>query len=1326
MLSGQNILLQAKTAQVAGNILSRGDLVIDAQQQRLAGQHSSQMGNISLRGKDILVAGSLKSDQGSISAQGSDSGRSESIRTTAQGTLSAAKQLHLSSEAMQLDGDHQGQMGVVLDWKNYNSSQLNGQLKSDQWVSLQGNVDSASTLEFATGKSDQIQASGIGVHTTHAIEIDQSIAVDHGMSITAPSLKLKEQKQITSNHGSIALDAYAGSIEMDAGSGLHANKQVLLRSAGDIRTKAVHVNGASIALEAKGNVVDEAQVIETHIVTEAFGVKEEHSQTKPQVSQFDASGNISMKGHNIVLHGTQVDGGSIHLEAQDKLAILAVEETSSTTRRTEKDITFGDLKISPIKIVDTQSDSRTQFVGAQLKAKNQVVLQSAGDIHTQAVTVKGASIFLEAKGNIKDEARFTDTHAQREAPGLEEKSSQRKAQVSQLDASGHISMKGQNVFLQGTRADGGTIEVEAQDQLAIMGVREGSSMSRRTEKDRGCLFWAGKEVETQSESSTDFLGARLKAKKTTSMKAKEVTLEAPELDAPETTIDAEKVKWLLGKKSYQQKKSKKSENAFWVTADSLEEQHDTFVQAKIKGKVKVNAQRMEFQQVQGQVLDYIEHLEFDRDKVEVVTHLLEEFHHRKEESISAPGPALIAVVAIAASIATGGVGGVAAAGMSLKAASLAGAMTSAAISSLTAKVATQLVLGILAQQSPGDIFTKTFSAETLKGMITSAVTAGTLYEVQGAQETAEISDFLRRVENAGAQSGVSMGARLAFGEQNLEDALKSAGVQFVSQTGSGYVADRIGTHFAHQKDPLDRAIHKLAHGGSAAGFAALGAAALNQDVGAAAAGAATGAMISEIVAETLRGPLTDDLQAEKHKQEAKLGRPLTKDEGKIIFDSKKADISNLARLTGALSGLLTGSATGVASAQGGAQTALANNFEVTLDKQWGEIWANLNTPPEESGQQKPLSFDYRELAENGVAPLGESAPMTEFDTDQVQAARQAEIEKGFKNGTIQVKLGADGNVTVQTDPRTLPHLAPNLHRVPNHRTDLPVEEDPVPEMILGGGIQIGVHRAVKGACFPGETAICLSDNQSTPIESIREGDFVESYNMASQARECRRVERIFHHVADHLLILTIGEKTLRATDNHPFYLPAVNRWVEAQSLQKGDELQTLDGDTVRVDEIRGEDGKFPVFNFEVESTHTYYAEGVLVHNCGGAHAVQEMGAAYSEARVFDSAGHGLVKLEQASIKTPQGLNNFSKNPLKEVKYTNRVEGQVKRGDFHGFPDEVDNFAGLGKRSTITGGDGIPRTKIELEGGYMNRDGHFEWIIEPDGVTVNHRLFVPKK
>ncbi len=1076
-----------------------------------------------------------------------------------------------------------------------------------------------------------------------------------------------------------------------------------LRAGKDIRTSAVQVNVGSLVMDAQGNIIDQAHLLNS---TDQKG----DQQSRAHVSQFKVKDDLQVQGAQVILEGTKIDSGSldIHARAGD-VFITGVQETRFSSD-------------------ENSSQSESRWVAPQWRIKGHTGIQSERNILTHAVDLSSGSLKLQAKGDIIDAAVKLRSSAERKSDGREEQESLSTARVSHFKIEKDLSMSGKSITLHGTDAEAEDTEFAAsQGSVTINGVHNETSRFSKEVEETGALFWKGEKTTVHSESHSHFVPPKLKSKNKIKITAtQDITLQAPTIQAQETYLQAERVRFLQGRNKSKSSDSESSTNAFWVHSEFNEEEHETYTQAAIQGKVKVNAKVLEFEKVKDQVLNFIDQIEYDPAQVEVVSHLLEEFHHRKEESISAPGPALIAVVAIAASIATAGVGGVAAAGMSLKAASLAGTMTSAAISSLTAKVATQLVLGVLAQQSPENILNKAFSAETLKGMITSAVTAGTLYEVQCAQKAAGTSDFLRRIENAGAQSGVSMGARLAFGEQNLEDALKSAGVQFVSQTGSGYVADRIGTHFAHQKDPLDRAIHKLAHGGSAAGFAALGAAALNQDVGAAAAGAATGAMISEIVAETLRGPLTDDLQAEKHKQEAKLGRPLTKDEGKIIFDSKKADISNLARLTGALSGLLTGSATGVASAQGGAQTALANNFEVTLDKQWGEIWANLNTPPEESGQQKPLSFDYRELAENGVAPLGESAPMTEFDTDQVQAARQAEIEKGFKNGTIQVKLGADGNVTVQTDPRTLPHLAPNLHRVPNHRTDLPVEEDPVPEMILGGGIQIGVHRAVKGACFPGETAICLSDNQSTPIESIREGDFVESYNMASQARECRRVERIFHHVADHLLILTIGEKTLRATDNHPFYLPAVNRWVEAQSLQKGDELQTLDGDTVRVDEIRGEDGKFPVFNFEVESTHTYYAEGVLVHNCGGAHAVQEMGAAYSEARVFDSAGHGLVKLEQASIKTPQGLNNFSKNPLKEVKYTNRVEGQVKRGDFHGFPDEVDNFAGLGKRSTITGGDGIPRTKIELEGGYMNRDGHFEWIIEPDGVTVNHRLFVPKK
>ncbi|MCG8422128.1 MAG: hypothetical protein MJE77_29750, partial [Proteobacteria bacterium] len=118
-----------------------------------------------------------------------------------------------------------------------------------------------------------------------------------------------------------------------------------------------------------------------------------------------------------------------------------------------------------------------------------------------------------------------------------------------------------------------------------------------------------------------------------------------------------------------------------------------------------------------------------------------------------------------------------------------------------------------------------------------------------------------------------------------------------------------------------------------------------------------------------------------------------------------------------------------------------------------------------------------------------------------------------------------------------------------------------------------------------------------------------------------------------------------------------------------------------------------VYNFEVEGTHTYFVGtgGVWAHNVCAAR-----GAA---------------------------------NPLKGTTYTGKVRQQMRPGlktgrpDNHGFPLEVDNFAGQGTRTTIKGGDGVVRTKVELRGGYKGKEGIFEWIIEPDK-TVNHRLFVP--
>lgn len=57
---------------------------------------------------------------------------------------------------------------------------------------------------------------------------------------------------------------------------------------------------------------------------------------------------------------------------------------------------------------------------------------------------------------------------------------------------------------------------------------------------------------------------------------------------------------------------------------------------------------------------------------------------------------------------------------------------------------------------------------------------------------------------------------------------------------------------------------------------------------------------------------------------------------------------------------------------------------------------------------------------------------------------------------------------------------------------------------------------------------------------------------------------------------------------------------------------------------------------------------------------------------------------------------------------------------------VDENGVCGKITNITGGDGIVRKQIEIPGSYMGKEGVFQYIIEADGVSCNHRLFVPNK
>ncbi|MFN0252292.1 MAG: polymorphic toxin-type HINT domain-containing protein [Kofleriaceae bacterium] len=150
-----------------------------------------------------------------------------------------------------------------------------------------------------------------------------------------------------------------------------------------------------------------------------------------------------------------------------------------------------------------------------------------------------------------------------------------------------------------------------------------------------------------------------------------------------------------------------------------------------------------------------------------------------------------------------------------------------------------------------------------------------------------------------------------------------------------------------------------------------------------------------------------------------------------------------------------------------------------------------------------------------------------------------------------------------------------------------------------------------GSCFLAGTQVTMADGSIRSIEDIRIGDFVMSYDETTHRTVASRViDTIVHETRGDKTLVING--TIRSTVNHPFY--SDGKWVLAKDLTPGDrllalaqsapagEVSPLVSTVVGVDVVPG---RATVYNLEVEGTHTYFAEGVLVHNAPRHEAISE-------------------------------------------------------------------------------------------------------------------------
>ncbi|MDD9946974.1 MAG: FG-GAP-like repeat-containing protein [Myxococcales bacterium] len=197
----------------------------------------------------------------------------------------------------------------------------------------------------------------------------------------------------------------------------------------------------------------------------------------------------------------------------------------------------------------------------------------------------------------------------------------------------------------------------------------------------------------------------------------------------------------------------------------------------------------------------------------------------------------------------------------------------------------------------------------------------------------------------------------------------------------------------------------------------------------------------------------------------------------------------------------------------------------------------------------------------------------------------------------------------------------------------------------GGLRRIG--RALgSGGCssFAKGTPVLTKDGER-PIESIAVGDEVWSYNEQTRQPETRTVDGLFSRIAAVVIVLTFGAATVEATPEHPFYMPAGERWVPAAALEIGDEILIWEGHLVTVTGREERMGDVRVFNLEVEGNHNYFLDdpAILTHN-GGLCRLAAVGRTPSKfsrtgQKVFErSIGEGTARISKGARQVRVPIN----------------------------------------------------------------------------------------
>ena len=200
-----------------------------------------------------------------------------------------------------------------------------------------------------------------------------------------------------------------------------------------------------------------------------------------------------------------------------------------------------------------------------------------------------------------------------------------------------------------------------------------------------------------------------------------------------------------------------------------------------------------------------------------------------------------------------------------------------------------------------------------------------------------------------------------------------------------------------------------------------------------------------------------------------------------------------------------------------------------------------------------------------------------------------------------------------------------------------------------------VSGAIKpSACFVAGTEVITGiDNGCftyVPIENVQPGDRILSWNPETKENEIQIVSNTYKREVTETLMLLINGTAVETTKDHPFWNIDCDNWSRAEDLLTGSKVLLANGKygVVKESKLIAHSIPIPVYNFEVNSNHTYYVgvAGVLVHNQCDNLIASARSKAVKEA----------WKREQEAVKNGVSKYNWSSAEIKQLLDTGKIKG----------------------------------------------------------------------